>query len=107
MIGLENVVLVLLEFCDYSSFTMEKYFSIMRGNIERDYPAQEETKIDNTLISANESRLHRFFGEIISRGLSRPSKIDIHNFVELSLNNKSKTLLEILTEQETKKMSVT
>ena len=65
------------------------------------YIPEEEIEIDNTLAASHEFGMYKFFAETISRGLSRPSKLDIINLVELSLTNKSKTLLEILTEQET------
>ena len=57
--------------------------------------------IDNTPKATHEFGMYKFFAETISRCLSRPSKLDVFNLVGLSLINKSKTLLEILTEQET------
>jgi hypothetical protein len=93
------------EFWDYSIPTMEKIFSWIRfRSQEGEYIEGEEPEIDNTSTSpprAHEFGLYKFFGEIISRCLSRSSKLDVLMFVELSLSNKSKTLLEMLTEQET------
>lgn len=89
------------ELWEYSSPTMKKIFSMMRANIPEEAYTQEEIAIDNTPKATHEFGMYKFFAEIISRCLSRPSKLDIINLVELSLTNKSKTLLEILTEQET------
>ena len=89
------------ELWEYSSPTMKKIFSMMGANLQEEAYTQEEIEIDNTPTSSHEFGMYKFFAETISRCLSRPSKLDIINLVELSLTNKSKTLLEILTEQET------
>jgi hypothetical protein len=50
--------------------------------------------------SPTEFGIYKFFAESISIGLSRPSKIDVITLVNMSLSNKDKTLLEMLTESE-------
>ena len=90
------------KFWECSIPTMKKIFSILRASIQEGvYTQQEETEIDNTSVATHEFGMYKSFAEIISRCLSRPSKLDIFILVELSLSNKSKTLLEILSEQET------
>lgn len=81
------------ELWDNSSLTMEKIFCVMRDNLE-ERASEEEFEIEETT-SPDKFENYNYLAEIISLGLSCPSKFDIINLVVLSLISK-KTLLETL-----------
>jgi hypothetical protein len=91
------------EYWDHSSFTMDKMFELINNRIHQKVVTQEEeiTSYSKSEETA-ELRFQKLFGEIISHGLSYLMIIDVHSLVMLSLNEKSKTLLDILKEQRTK-----
>ena len=79
------------EFWDYTSITMDKIFAEMKENLHEKH---------ESVTKKSPSSLNKSFGEIITSYLSRPSIVDIAGLVELSKSDKTKTLMEILSERQ-------
>jgi hypothetical protein len=56
-------------------------------------------------IKKSPKTVNELLGEIITNRLSRPTSLDIYSLVILLASEKSKTLMEILLEQESQQVS--
>lgn len=84
------------EFWDQTSPSMKKIFSSMEANLNKN----QEIIVGKSPVSVNE-----VFGELITDCICRPTVRDIAFLVNLSASEKSKTLMEILSDTNQSKNS--